>query len=132
MMSVVFLAGPLSGLIVQPLVGVLSDGCKSRLGRRRPFIISGCILTSLSVMTLGWSKEIAALFANEGTKLASLRSKQNARVVLLSTDVETKLTLRPLVPSLQHNHLAIACAVISVYVMSANSPALLSATNPYA
>jgi hypothetical protein len=132
MMSVVFLAGPLSGLIVQPLVGVLSDGCKSRLGRRRPFIIGGCILTSLSVMTLGWSKEIAALFANEGTKLASLRSKQNARVVLLSTDVETKLTLRPLVPSLQHNHLAIACAVISVYVMSANSPALLSATNPYA
>lgn len=85
MMSVVFLAGPLSGLIVQPLVGVLSDGCKSRLGRRRPFIIGGCILTSLSVMTLGWSKEIAALFANEGTKL--------------------------------HNHLAIACAVISVYVI---------------
>ncbi|KWU47353.1 hypothetical protein RHOSPDRAFT_6124, partial [Rhodotorula sp. JG-1b] len=95
MMSVVFLAGPLSGLIVQPLVGVLSDGCKSRLGRRRPFIIGGCVLTSLSVMTLGWSKEFAALFANEGTKLASLGSSRTA----------------------WHNHLAIACAVISVYVI---------------
>ena len=84
MMSVVFLAGPLSGLIVQPLVGVLSDGCKSRLGRRRPFMIGGCILTSLSVMTLGWSKEIAALFANEGTKLASLGSSRTAWVVDLS------------------------------------------------
>ncbi|GAA5866002.1 hypothetical protein JCM3774_005554 [Rhodotorula dairenensis] len=85
MMSVVFLAGPLSGLIVQPLVGVLSDACKSRFGRRRPFIVGGCVLTSLSVLTLGWSKEIASLFANEGTKL--------------------------------HSHLAIACAVLSVYVI---------------
>lgn len=71
MMSVVFLAGPLSGLIVQPLVGVLSDGCKSSLGRRRPFIIGGCVLTSLSVVMLGWSKEIAGIFAREGTSLVS-------------------------------------------------------------
>ncbi|EGU12923.1 hypothetical protein RTG_00964 [Rhodotorula toruloides ATCC 204091] len=85
MMSVVFLAGPLSGLIVQPLVGVLSDGCKSSLGRRRPFIIGGCVLTSLSVLMLGWSKEIAGVFAKDGTSL--------------------------------HNHLAIACAVVSVYVI---------------
>ncbi|POY73600.1 hypothetical protein BMF94_3133 [Rhodotorula taiwanensis] len=85
MMSVVFLAGPLSGLIVQPLVGVLSDGCKSRLGRRRPFIIAGCVLTSLSVMMLGWSKEIASVFATPGTDL--------------------------------HSHLAIASAVISVYII---------------
>lgn len=69
MMSVVFLAGPLSGLIVQPLVGVLSDGCKSSLGRRRPFIIGGCVMTSLSVLMLGWSKEIAGIFASDGTSL---------------------------------------------------------------
>ncbi|BGP23963.1 hypothetical protein JCM10295v2_002864 [Rhodotorula toruloides] len=85
MMSVVFLAGPLSGLIVQPLVGVLSDGCKSSLGRRRPFIIGGCISTSLSVLMLGWSKDIAGVFARDGTSL--------------------------------HNHLAITCAVVSVYVI---------------
>ncbi|GAA5855584.1 hypothetical protein JCM9279_002989 [Rhodotorula babjevae] len=83
MMSIVFLAGPLSGLIVQPLVGVLSDRCKSTLGRRRPFIVGGCACSSVSVLMLGWSKEIAAVFADDGTTL--------------------------------HNHLAIACAVVSVY-----------------
>ncbi|GAA5919074.1 hypothetical protein JCM8208_005651, partial [Rhodotorula glutinis] len=69
MMSIVFLAGPLSGLIVQPLVGVLSDRCKSHLGRRRPFIIGGCACSSVSVLMLGWSNEIAAVFADEGTTL---------------------------------------------------------------
>ncbi|KPV77581.1 uncharacterized protein RHOBADRAFT_8597, partial [Rhodotorula graminis WP1] len=69
MMSIVFLAGPLSGLIVQPLVGVLSDRCKSTLGRRRPFIVAGCACSSLSVLMLGWSKEIAAVFADDGTTL---------------------------------------------------------------
>lgn len=69
MMSIVFLAGPLSGLIVQPLVGVLSDRCKSTLGRRRPFIVAGCACSSVSVLMLGWSKEIAAVFADDGTTL---------------------------------------------------------------
>ncbi|GAA5902876.1 hypothetical protein JCM6882_009150 [Rhodosporidiobolus microsporus] len=85
MMSVVFLAGPLSGLIVQPLVGHFSDSCKSRLGRRRPFIIAGCVVTSVAVMMLGWSREIAGVFAEEGGSL--------------------------------HQHLSIACAVISVYLI---------------
>ncbi|GAA5822156.1 hypothetical protein JCM11251_004876 [Rhodosporidiobolus azoricus] len=85
MMSVVFLAGPLSGLIVQPLVGHFSDQCKSRLGRRRPFIIAGCCVTSLAVMMLGWSREIASVCAEEGGSL--------------------------------HQHLAIACAVIAVYLI---------------
>lgn len=35
--------GPLSGLIVAPLVGVLSDRCTSSFGRRRPFMLGGTI-----------------------------------------------------------------------------------------
>ncbi|GAA5886641.1 hypothetical protein JCM5296_005357 [Sporobolomyces johnsonii] len=66
MMAVVFLAGPFSGLLVQPLVGVVSDSCKSPLGRRRPFIIGGCAMTSVAVLLLGWAKEIAGLFAEPG------------------------------------------------------------------
>lgn len=66
MMSIVFVAGPLSGLIVQPVVGVLSDGCKSRLGRRRPYMIGGCIVSSLAVLLLGWAAEVAAVFATTG------------------------------------------------------------------
>jgi solute carrier family 45, member 1/2/4 len=34
--GLVWLAGPISGVIVQPIVGVLSDRCTSRYGRRRP------------------------------------------------------------------------------------------------
>ena len=66
MMSVVFLAGPLSGLIVQPVVGVLSDSCKSTLGRRRPFIIVGCVLSALAVLLLGFSGNLAGVLFEEG------------------------------------------------------------------
>lgn len=40
---VVWIMGPLSGLIVAPVVGVLSDRCTSSFGRRRPFILGGMI-----------------------------------------------------------------------------------------
>ena len=66
-MSFVFMAGPLSGLIVQPLVGVLSDSSRSTFGRRRPFIFGGCVVSSLAVLLLGWAREVAALFTTTGT-----------------------------------------------------------------
>ena len=37
--SLVWIAGPLSGLIMQPVVGVLADSSKSKWGRRRPFMV---------------------------------------------------------------------------------------------
>eukprot|EP00927_Polykrikos_kofoidii_P070742 TRINITY_DN67135_c0_g1_i1.p1 TRINITY_DN67135_c0_g1~~TRINITY_DN67135_c0_g1_i1.p1 ORF type:complete len:474 (+),score=47.35 TRINITY_DN67135_c0_g1_i1:42-1463(+) len=43
--SMMWIAGPVSGLLVGPIVGVLSDRCTSRMGRRRPFIIIGALLT---------------------------------------------------------------------------------------
>lgn len=43
--------GPLSGLIVAPLVGVLSDRCTLSFGRRRPFILGGMVACILG-MTL--------------------------------------------------------------------------------
>lgn len=36
LVGLAWLAGPITGVVVQPIVGVLSDGCKSRFGRRRP------------------------------------------------------------------------------------------------
>ncbi|ORX38239.1 major facilitator superfamily domain-containing protein [Kockovaella imperatae] len=61
-MSLVFMAGPLSGLIVQPLVGAFADRSRSRWGRRRPFMIAGCTICVFAMMLLGWSREVAALF----------------------------------------------------------------------
>ena len=50
--AIVWLAGPLSGAIVQPLVGAHSDRCVSRFGRRKPYIVGGAIATSLCMLAL--------------------------------------------------------------------------------
>jgi solute carrier family 45 protein 1/2/4 len=63
--SLVWVAGPLSGLIMQPIVGVLSDRSRHRLGRRRPFMLGGVILVSIFLLLLGWTKEFVALFVTE-------------------------------------------------------------------
>ncbi|EGO26619.1 hypothetical protein SERLADRAFT_436429 [Serpula lacrymans var. lacrymans S7.9] len=66
-MAIVFLAGPLSGLIMQPLIGVLADNSKSRFGRRRPFLLVGSVLCSLAMLLLGYTRPIATLFTNSNT-----------------------------------------------------------------
>ncbi|OQS02556.1 Glycoside-Pentoside-Hexuronide (GPH):Cation Symporter Family [Thraustotheca clavata] len=40
--------GPITGLIVYPMVGVYSDNCLSKYGRRRPFLLGGAIATTVS------------------------------------------------------------------------------------
>ena len=45
-----WIAAPLTGLIVQPIVGYLSDRTwHSRLGRRRPYFLIGAILSSIAL-----------------------------------------------------------------------------------
>lgn len=63
--SLAWLAGPLSGLLMQPLVGRLSDRCTSRLGRRRPFLIAGSLLTSFSLLMFSNAQLIAGVFVEE-------------------------------------------------------------------
>ena len=53
-----WLAGPLSGLVVQPLVGVWSDRCESRFGRRRVFLAAGLLLSLVSMLCFGSSREL--------------------------------------------------------------------------
>ncbi|ONM06602.1 sucrose transporter GRMZM2G083248 [Zea mays] len=45
-------------LHVQPCVGLYSDKCTSKLGRRRPFIFTGCIIICISVIVIGFSSDI--------------------------------------------------------------------------
>ncbi|KAI9494357.1 major facilitator superfamily domain-containing protein [Zychaea mexicana] len=61
-MSLVWIAGPLSGLLMQPIVGVVSDRCTSKFGRRRPFIVLGSVIVVISLLIIGWTREITALF----------------------------------------------------------------------
>ncbi|KAJ1741778.1 hypothetical protein LPJ78_003765 [Coemansia sp. RSA 989] len=59
LVSLVWLAGPLSGLIMQPLVGIFSDKSTSRFGRRRPYIVGAAACSVLSLTVIGWTREIA-------------------------------------------------------------------------
>ena len=45
-----WVAAPLSGLIVQPIVGHYSDRTWTRLGRRRPYFLVGAVLTTLALL----------------------------------------------------------------------------------
>lgn len=57
--SLAWLAGPLSGLIFQPIIGYFSDGCTHFLGRRRPFLIAGCVFTTLALLLFSHASRIA-------------------------------------------------------------------------
>lgn len=46
---ILWLAGPVTGLIVQPIIGALSDRTWTRLGRRRPYFLVGAILASIAL-----------------------------------------------------------------------------------
>lgn len=56
--SLMWLCGPIAGLVVQPCVGLYSDRCTSKWGRRRPFILAGCVLICLAVIVIGFSSDI--------------------------------------------------------------------------
>ena len=47
-----WLAAPLTGLIVQPIIGHLSDHTWGRLGRRRPYFLTGAILSSIALVAM--------------------------------------------------------------------------------
>lgn len=60
-----WVVGPLSGLVVAPIVGALSDRCTSAWGRRRPFIVAGLVAALLGMLVFSNAAEIAAaLFPN--------------------------------------------------------------------
>lgn len=49
---ILWIAAPLTGLLVQPLVGYYSDRTWNRLGRRRPYFLAGAILTTCALMVM--------------------------------------------------------------------------------
>lgn len=72
MTSLVWVAGPLSGLVVQPIVGAIADDYRSKWGRRRPFIVVGTILTSAALLTLGFTKELVGFFIKDEDTLKTV------------------------------------------------------------
>ena len=57
-MPLFWLAGPMTGLIIQPLIGSMSDRTRSRMGRRTPYFLIGAILCSLSLFAMPYSRTL--------------------------------------------------------------------------
>ena len=49
---ILWIAAPVTGLVVQPIVGYLSDKTWGRFGRRRPYFMAGAILASLALIIM--------------------------------------------------------------------------------
>ncbi|KUI64744.1 General alpha-glucoside permease [Cytospora mali] len=62
LMALVWIAGPLSGTLVQPYVGMLSDNCRIAWGKRKPFMVVGSAATIVSLMFLAWTRDIVRGF----------------------------------------------------------------------
>lgn len=49
---ILWIAAPVTGLIIQPIIGHMSDNTWNRLGRRRPYFLTGAILASLALLIM--------------------------------------------------------------------------------
>lgn len=54
-LPLLWLAGPVTGLIVQPIVGAMSDRTVTRWGRRTPYFLIGAILCSIGLLLMPFS-----------------------------------------------------------------------------
>ncbi|MEM1121372.1 MAG: MFS transporter [Bacteroidota bacterium] len=56
---ILWLAGPVTGLVIQPIIGAISDGTWSpRFGRRKPFFLIGAILASIALVLMPFSQAL--------------------------------------------------------------------------
>ncbi|ESQ29622.1 hypothetical protein EUTSA_v10023799mg [Eutrema salsugineum] len=71
--SLIWLCGPISGMLVQPTVGYYSDRCTSRFGRRRPFIATGAVLVAVAGILIGYAADLGQM---AGDKLEQTPKKR--------------------------------------------------------
>lgn len=84
-LSYFWLAAPVAGLIVQPIIGLSSDKTWTRLGRRIPFILVGAIISALAMMFMPNSEFFAYL----------LPPVLFGAFMLLFMDVSFNVTMQP-------------------------------------
>lgn len=62
--GLIWLAGPFTGMVVQPLIGALSDKTRTPLGRRRPYLLGGALLSALALWAFPNSANITEWLGN--------------------------------------------------------------------
>lgn len=58
-----WLVAPITGMIIQPIIGYMSDRTWNRLGRRRPYFLVGAILTSIALVLMPNAPHLAGYIA---------------------------------------------------------------------
>ncbi len=86
--GIVWAAGPIAGILGQPLIGLISDKVWFWGGRRRPFIIIGGILAALMIFALPNIDRIAGFFG-----IASIMAV--AVTVALTLDLSINISFNP-------------------------------------
>ena len=134
--GLISLAGPFSGMVVQPIIGALSDRTTSKFGRRRPYLLGGAILASLALWIFPNSGTIVNYFSNSfGIVLAPISGLILAGIMIWIIDACVNIAQGPyralvpdVIPREQH---AIANSFLSFAiglgsVIAAATPPVLS------
>lgn len=82
LLAFVWLAGPVTGALVQPYVGMLSDRCRLSIGKRKPFIIAGTIGFVISSFLLAYARQIVAVIGRYDWDDAYQGTWRTATIVL--------------------------------------------------
>ena len=91
--GIVWAAGPIAGIIAQPIVGALSDNMWFMGGRRRPWIIIGGILAALMMLALPNLEILQKIFVGGTDPQAGLLSI--AVIVALTFDLSINVSFNP-------------------------------------
>lgn len=90
-LSLFWLAAPLTGMIIQPIIGHYSDNTWCSLGRRRPFFLIGAILTAIALILM----PNAGIFLSSGAETAILSPVIIGAGMLMIMDASINVTMEP-------------------------------------
>ncbi len=138
--GLIWLAGPFTGMVVQPIVGALSDKTVSPFGRRRPYLLGGAIIASIALWFFPNSQNIASILEKvTGIELPALTALFIAAIMIWIIDACINVAQGPyralipdVVPQEQHavanSYISLAIGLGSV-VAAATAPFLKWAFN---
>ena len=109
--GLIWLAGPFTGMVVQPLVGAMSDKTKSPWGRRRPYLLGGALIASIALWIFPNSSSVATWLHNlTGLNLPPLTALLIAAIMIWVIDACINIAQGPyralipdVVPTEQHS-----------------------------
>ena len=94
--GLIWLAGPFTGMVVQPLIGALSDKTVSPFGRRRPYLLGGALFASLALWIFPNSEAVAnALHNLTGLHLPSCTALLIAAIMIWIIDACVNIAQGP-------------------------------------